>query len=174
MPVHTNPRINLNGSIARHRGYSTTLIRRHALGFLRHFERRDDRPWLLYVAPSAPHFPARAEPKYADARVSRWRGKPSVFERDRRDKPRFVRRLDYTLEEGRAVRARQLPTLMSVDDMVGRIFDSLGALRERRDTLAIFLSDNGFVWADHGIGGENRDGRAEAPSPTRPRSGFRS
>jgi arylsulfatase A-like enzyme len=152
---YTNPRINLNGSIARHRGYSTTLIRRYARRFLRRFERRDDRPWLLYAAPNAPHPPSRAEPKYADAHVSRWRGNPSVFERDRADKPRFVRRLDYTFEEGRAVRARQLRTLMSVDDMVARIFDSLGALRERRDTLAIFLSDNGFVWADHGLGGES-------------------
>ena len=152
---YTNPRINLNGTIARHRGYSTTLIRQYALRFLRLFERRDDRPWLLYVAPNAPHVPARAEPKYADARVSRWPGNPSVFERDRRDKPRFVRRLDYTLKDGRAVRTRQLRPLMSVDDMVGRIFDSLRARRERRDTLAIFLSDNGFVWADHGLGGEN-------------------
>ena len=54
------------------------------------------------------------------------------------------------------MRARQLRTLMSVDDMVGRIFESMGELGERRDTLAIFLSDNGFIWADHRIGGENK------------------
>jgi arylsulfatase A-like enzyme len=43
---------------------------------------------------------------------------------------------------------------MSVDDTIGRIFERLSGLGERRDTLAIFTSDNGFTWADHGIGGE--------------------
>ena len=53
--------------------------------------------------------------------------------------------------------------------MVGRIFDSLGALRERRDTLAIFLSDNGFVQGRSRHRWRERDGRASA-FPTRPRS----
>jgi arylsulfatase A-like enzyme len=153
---YTNPRINVNGTIERHHGYSTTLLRRHSLRFLRRFERKDDRPWLLYVAPGAPHAPARAEPRYADAAVSRWPGNPSVFEQDRRDKPAFVRSMHFGIQDVRALRARQLRTLMSVDDMVGRIFGSLEDLGERRDTLAIFLSDNGFIWADHRIGGGGR------------------
>jgi arylsulfatase A-like enzyme len=40
---------------------------------------------------------------------------------------------------------------MSVDDLVGKIFDRLGSLRERRRTLAIFLSDNGVYWGEHGL-----------------------
>ena len=154
--AYFDPRVNLNGLLHRVAGYSTTLVRRYSLRFLRRFERRDERPWLLYVAPFAPHPPSRPEPKYADAALPSWPGNPSVFERDRSDKPPFVRRLHYSLREGRAVRARQLRTLMSVDDMVGRISESLGALGERRDTLAIFLSDNGFIWADHRIGGEGK------------------
>ena len=148
------PRINLNGSVRRVSGYTTTLVRRFSLRFLRRFERRDDRPWLLYVAPGAPHLPATPEQRYADAHIPSWSGNPSVFERDRADKPSFVQRLHYTFQEGRVVRAAQLRALMSVDDLVGRVFESLGALDERRDTLAILVSDNGFMWADHGIGGE--------------------
>jgi arylsulfatase A-like enzyme len=151
---YINPRINLGGSVRRRSGYTTTLVRRYSLRFLRQFERRDDRPWLLYVAPNAPHPPFVPERRYADVSIPSWPGNPSVLERDRRDKPPFVRRLNYTLQGGRDVRGRQLRTLMSVDDMVGRIFESLGALGERRDTLAIFVSDNGFLWADHGIGGD--------------------
>jgi arylsulfatase A-like enzyme len=151
---YINPRINVGGSVRRRSGYTTTLVRRYSLRFLRRFERRDDRPWLLYVAPNAPHSPFVPERKYADVSIPSWSGNPSVLERDRRDKPPFVRRLNYTLQEGRDVRSGQLRTLMSVDDMVGRIFESLGALDERRDTLAIFVSDNGFLWADHGTGGD--------------------
>jgi arylsulfatase A-like enzyme len=53
-------------------------------------------------------------------------------------------------------RDKMLRTLMSVDDMVGKVSRELGALNERRDTLAIFLSDNGYAWGEHGIRGKWR------------------
>jgi arylsulfatase A-like enzyme len=40
---------------------------------------------------------------------------------------------------------------MSVDDLVGRVIGTLGSLRERRRTIAFFLSDNGFLWGEHGL-----------------------
>ena len=45
---------------------------------------------------------------------------------------------------------------MSVDDMVQRIFDELDAMGETSDTLAIFTSDNGYLWGEHRIGEEKR------------------
>ena len=53
-------------------------------------------------------------------------------------------------------RDKMLRTLMSADDMVGKVFDELHTLKERRDTLAIFLSDNGYAWGEHGIRGKWR------------------
>ena len=38
---------------------------------------------------------------------------------------------------------------MSVDDLVQRLMKELGSLRERRDTLAFFMSDNGYLWGEH-------------------------
>jgi arylsulfatase A-like enzyme len=38
---------------------------------------------------------------------------------------------------------------MSVDDLVGRVFREMEALDED-NTLAFFLSDNGFMWGEHG------------------------
>jgi arylsulfatase A-like enzyme len=49
----------------------------------------------------------------------------------------------------RDIRARQLRTLMSVDDMVGRVMTVLSNLNE--NTLAIFTSDNGYQWGEHGL-----------------------
>jgi arylsulfatase A-like enzyme len=40
---------------------------------------------------------------------------------------------------------------MSVDDLVVELFGALAKLDERRDTLAIFISDNGYLWGEHGL-----------------------
>ncbi len=41
---------------------------------------------------------------------------------------------------------------MSVDDMVGHVFRTLRKLGETRRTLAIFTSDNGYLWTEHHFG----------------------
>ena len=46
-------------------------------------------------------------------------------------------------------RRSQLRSLMAVDDLVGKVARTLGELRESRNTLAIFLSDNGVLWGEH-------------------------
>ena len=149
---YSDPKANVNGSVRALSGYSTDLARRYAVRFLRWFEQRDARPWMLYVATKAPHHEWIPAARHRTAPVPGWAGNPAVFERRRSDKPSYVRQLHYTLADGRFVRRRQLRTLMSVDEMVGRIFKELRSLRESRNTLAVYISDNGLTWADHGIG----------------------
>ena len=48
-------------------------------------------------------------------------------------------------------RTDQLRTLMSVDDMVGKVTDEITRLGEDQNTLAIFTSDNGYLWGEHRI-----------------------
>ena len=48
-------------------------------------------------------------------------------------------------------RAEQLRTLMSVDDMVESVFTKLEQTGEADDTLAFFVSDNGYEWGEHGL-----------------------
>ncbi len=147
------PTFNVDGNLRRLRGYSTNLIGRHAVNFLNRFENQDDdAPWFLYVAPYAPHYPWTPAKKYVQASLPDWSGNPAVFEQDLSDKPAYVRQVNWTLAAARSVRAGQLRTLMSVDDMVSRIVRRLRALGEERDTLAVFTSDNGFNWADHSLG----------------------
>jgi arylsulfatase A-like enzyme len=151
--AYRRPKFNLDGEVRRLAGYSTDLMARKAVRFLRAFEQDDSAPWFLYVAPVAPHFPWIPAPRHADVRVPRWAGNPAVREKDRSDKPRYVRERSFNFAEGALVREGQLRTLMSVDDMVARIVEKLDALEEKRPTLAIFTSDNGFIWGDHGFGG---------------------
>jgi len=49
--------------------FATNAITDHALDFL-DIGRRDERPWLLYVAYQAPHFPVQAPPELTDTYVA--------------------------------------------------------------------------------------------------------
>jgi arylsulfatase A-like enzyme len=150
--AYTNPMVNVNGLIRGVAGYSTDLVGHFAVRFLRRFEAKDARPWLLYVAPHAPHYPWKPAARHASAPVPFWPGNPAVFERDRSDKPAYVLRSRSTVTVGRRVRRGQLRALMAVDDMVGSLFQTLGQLRESGNTLAIYVSDNGYTWAEHRLG----------------------
>jgi arylsulfatase A-like enzyme len=150
-----NSVFDINGSVVRLAGYTTALTGDFAVSFLRGFETNDDAPWFLYVAPVAPHLPSRPEKRYRHAPLPAWHGNPAVFERNRSDKPPYVRSVYYDEADGAKVRRKQLRALMSVDDMVGRIVARLNQLHENRATLAFFLSDNGYLWAEHHLGGDS-------------------
>jgi arylsulfatase A-like enzyme len=136
--------------------YSTTVLTRKALGFLGSTRG----PFFLYFAPVAPHLPAIPAPvdRGSIRRLPPLRS-PAFDEKDISDKPwnaRFVRSftsggIDYELND---VRRRQLETLRSLDRSVGEI---VGTLRRRRlldRTLIVYVSDNGFLWGEHRLGGK--------------------
>ena len=149
-----NAEFNVDGEVKNLPGYSTNVLTMKAARWLRRFEDMDDQPWFLYIAPVAPHAPSIPAPEYAEAPLPPFRPAPSVFEADRSDKPPWVRSLNASLDNIKDGRARKLRTLMSVDALVARVFHELGELGERRDTLAIYLSDNGDLWGEHGLVGK--------------------
>jgi arylsulfatase A-like enzyme len=142
---------NVNGQLRKIKRYSTHFMGTQTTAFLRSFERHDRRPWFMYTGVVAPHLPAVAEPAYRKKPVSPWAGDPGVFEADRTDKPPYVQAQNATFARGQNVRTSQLRALRSVDDLVERTFAELRRLGEARNTLAIFVSDNGLLWAQHGI-----------------------
>ncbi len=172
---------DVDGRVRRVNEYSTTFIGDQAVRFLRDFASEPDRPWFLYVATAAPHDPWIPEPKYANAPVPPFVKDPAMRETDTIDKPQWVRdALHLTDEKIELDRAQQLRTLMSVDDMVGRLFRTLRALGQDRDTLAFFLSDNpdpaagpvvGALPAGTGGPDPRHHGRPRADHPGRGRRG---
>jgi arylsulfatase A-like enzyme len=148
--LYRNETWNVNGKVDQKPTYTTRLIGRYALRFLDHSERSDGRPWIMYLFPFAPHEPFSPARKHSDARVGSWGGNPAVFA-SRKDKPSWVRFYDGNLSDGKEIRRGQLRTLMSVDDMVGKVMRALGEKGERSDTLAIYTADNGLHWAEHGL-----------------------
>ncbi len=152
-PSYTDGTFNVNGTVQTVPGYTTTVIKNRTLAFIDK-SRTDERPWFAYVTPYASHGPFTPEPKYAGTEVPAWDGRPSVPEADRSDKPQYVRDATRTLADGREVRAKQLRVLRSVDDAVQSFRDKLAALGQLDNTLVIYIGDNGFNWADHGLSGK--------------------
>lgn len=149
--VYNDMTVNVNGDVVYPDGYSTDFIEQTSVDFLWNFEKTDNKPWFMYVAPFAPHAPFVPEARYRDSDTPYFAGNPAVFEADRTDKPVWVRERNVRLGGGRAVARRQARTLFSVDDMVERLFTALDRMDETRDTLAIFVSDNGYLWGEHGL-----------------------
>lgn len=142
---------NIDATMRFVRNYSTTFISKQARRVASSFEIEDAAPWFIYVAVPAPHEPFTARPRYEEAEVPDFVPNPAVRERDRSDKPPFI--LDRIVGRRKVERRRtaQLRTLMSVDDLVAELFAHLDAIAETTDTLAFFLSDNGYMLGEHRI-----------------------
>jgi arylsulfatase A-like enzyme len=142
---------NINGTVRTVNTYSTDFIETKGERFIR---ADDDRPWMMILSLPAPHRPSTAERRYEKARIGSWEGNPAVFEKDRSDKPPWVRRFDVTFRKGRAIRRAQQRTLMSVNDLVASIRTALRTTGQARNTLAFFTTDNSYLWGEHRMGGK--------------------
>jgi N-acetylglucosamine-6-sulfatase len=133
--------------------YSTDVLRRHAIRFVRETPSAD--PLFLMVTPFAPHEGWIPAPRHAgalaDAPVSL---NPAVSEADVSDKPAHIQALPLRSPEvARQRTIRQWETLLAVDDLIRGIVRVLGDRARLDHTLLVFLSDNGLSnfehrWAD--------------------------
>jgi N-acetylglucosamine-6-sulfatase len=150
--------IHTDGSITRHgfdaASYSTDVLRRYALRFIANTPR--EKPFFLYFAPYAPHSPATPAPRHVSltAPIGTF-APPSVTESDLRDKPQWIQRLRPVSSGAiQALRVRQYRSLRSVDEAVAAILEAQRARRRLRNTLLIFVSDNGLMWGEHRVMGK--------------------
>ena len=144
---------NIQGTVRTVPDYSTDYIEGRAKRLLTRWEADDDRPWLMYLTPWAPHEPPEPEPQHAATPVGDTPLNPAMLEADCSDKPQAV---DCWARPGQVdtFRRRQLRTLISVDEMVDGVMEKLDELSERRNTIVFFLSDNGVFWGEHGLVGK--------------------
>lgn len=145
---YTKARWNIDGDSRTDQGYNTDVIAEHADSFIRG---EDGSPWLAIVTPFAPHAPFVAQSEYASMPVPKMGANPAMKEKNRSDKPRWVRRQSHRYRgQMDEERAKQYRTLPSVDDLVERLFATLEET-DQQNTLAFFLSDNGYLWGEHGL-----------------------
>jgi arylsulfatase A-like enzyme len=127
-----------------------------AMRVLDRFERADDRPWFLYLAPLAAHWPYPISPKDQDRPVPAFRPGPGASETDLSDKPPELRNgLNVIGGTPADIWTKQERSLMGADRLIGAVFDRLDKLGEK-NTLAFFISDNGYMLGEHRITEDKR------------------
>lgn len=153
--------------------YGTDALTDHALDFLKLARNTPDKPWFLYLAYNAPHFPLHARPeeiaKYADRYHSGW----DALREERlmrmkelgivpKETPLSPRSKYWNYgeteiapnpewaslpEDRRADLARRMAIYAAMidrmDQNIGRVLADLKEQAELENTLIVFLSDNG-------------------------------
>ena len=128
------------GDLVAEPGYAPHLITDQGIDFLK---RNHDRPFFLYLAHPAPHYPYQGPADQPNRRI-RQGPRPADL---------VVEKTAPTLKGEDAARAyRQM--VEDLDSQVGRIVDTLTNLGVREQTLLVFCSDNGGI-AKPGLGGDN-------------------
>ncbi|MGH2739943.1 MAG: sulfatase family protein [Actinomycetota bacterium] len=145
---------NVDGELRDVPGYSTDFVAREAVGLLEDFEGEDASPWLLFVTPFAGHGPYTPATRHETVGIQVPELGSAAFEGDRSDKALFLQQRNATIRSAEAQRRLQLRTLLAADEMVDDVMTALQDLGELQDTLAFFMSDNGFMWRDHGFVGK--------------------
>jgi arylsulfatase A-like enzyme len=117
--TYFDPAIWHNGAFVKTEGYCTDVFFGQALKWMESVQGR--RPFFAYIACNAPHVPLQVRPE---------------------DEARYTGKIANT----NAVKF--LGMVANIDDNVGRLLERLSVWQRDRETLVIFLTDNG---ADGGI-----------------------
>lgn len=142
---------NVDGEVRTIERYSTSYINRRGLNFLDDAEQEDVRPWMMFLNVYAPHQPTLVPDRFKDAPIPKWKTNPARREKNFGDKPPFAHRLDDAGERARKIYRGQMRSLIPVDRMIGRVMTRLAELGEASNTIAFFVSDNGYMLAEHAL-----------------------
>jgi len=149
--------MNQNGRIVRYgddeEDYLTDVLGGLAVDFVDDAAQADD-PFFLYFAPTAPHLPAIPATRHRGVFDNLEAPRPPSFnEADLSDKPgwlegkneltaRTVRRLERTYR-------RQAEMLLSLDEALAALVETLRERGELASTYVVFTSDHGLHYGEH-------------------------
>ncbi len=127
------------------------MVGRDTLAFLGNVQG----PFFLMAAPIDPHKKAKPQKKYNNADVWMPPADPPSFGEDTSDKSTWTNKAKQkkpnTIKGLRAERKRAHQALLGVDDLVLAIVEKLESRNMLDNTVICFLSDNGFLWGEHGL-----------------------
>lgn len=167
--VYFDPRLNINGRMQDFTGYNADVLTGLALDWIE--KGRDaERPFFLYLSYKAVHYPfqpaERHRGRYADKPID-YPETMARTERNYRTQPRWVRERRYSIHgidhmETGPFDKDPVPSLdelyhsyaeavHSLDENLGRLLDYLSRSGLARDTLVVYMGDNGFHLGEHGF-----------------------
>ncbi len=152
--------LNVDGERVEQQGYITDELTDYALDWLEQ-RKTDSDPFMLYLAHKAVHAffePApRHEGMYDDMPIR----DVIPSQEEMQQEPMWVQNqrnswhgVDFPYHTTLSLpdyKRDYLETLTAVDDSLGRIFEWLEESGEADNTYLIFMSDNGFLFGEHGL-----------------------
>lgn len=137
--------------------YSTDLITQKAVDYI---NTNKNKPFFLFLGYFGPHSPYtsanRHKNEFRVGSALEWTPNrpPSFNEPDISDKPKYLQELikPYSEKDLDAAHKQVLRALLSVDDGVTSILNTLDQTSLSKNTIIFFLSDNGLTIGEHGFG----------------------
>ncbi len=136
-------------------------------------ERKSKKPFFIWWAPAAPHREdvavtlmgregpdPRPAPRYEAESKSYRLPRPASFnESDLTDKPSNLTKAAPTMTEAQIQQLQldyegRIGSLLAVDDHVKRLVNTLRSTGQLKNTLIVFLSDNGWLQGQHRVTGD--------------------
>jgi len=153
---YTDPILLRNGHLVKTTGYVSDILASATIDFIK---TNSDRPFFAYLAFNAPHEPLNDVPQQQLARYKALDLSPGKFLSPGWPLPPKV--------DADKI-ARVYAMVSNIDENVGRVLTELKAMRLDRDTIVVFLTDNGpqqprFNAGMRGLKGTPYDGGIHVP-----------
>lgn len=158
--------LNENGTLkiysSDNNGYQTDVLSERLQSFIKAAESNDSQPFFAFLSLGAPHTPTAPAAKYLNAYPGAVAPRSASFnEADMSDKPRWLQDQaplmdSATIAEIDSDYRGSLQALLSVEDAMDTLFQTLDQLGESSNTYVFFTSDNGLHRGEHRLrGGKN-------------------
>ena len=154
--------LNINGRRRPRRKYMTDELTDHAVDWLS--SRDHDRPFMLYLSHKGVHGLYEPADRHRDLyRQARFRQPETMASETGGSKPMWVHdqrnswhgvEFPYHGRSGQSISEmykHYCEMILSIDDSVGRVIQTLKSGDQMRNTLVIFTSDGGHLWGEHGL-----------------------
>lgn len=139
-PIYVNHRLTPN-----RRRYITEELTDYAIDFV---EAERDNPFCLYLSHKAVHHdwrpPEHLKGMFDNADLSHL-----APESDKYNTWTNLNWLEGTMGDMHTIYRRYCECLVSVDEQVGRLLDSLERMGELDNTVIVYAGDNGYIWGEH-------------------------
>ena len=134
--------------------YSTDVLAQHARRFIRTTPK--GMPLFLMYTPFAPHSPFLPAPRHTSRDID-VPDLPATAEAGNASPPPPWRAQRAAVESRFAgsVPLAQTRSLLAVDEAVRSLVRTVEATDRKRDTLFVFMSDNGYLWGENGLVGKD-------------------
>ena len=166
--TYYNPTLNINGERKQFEGYTTDILTDHAIQWLENRDSQD--PYCLYLSFKAVHYPFQPAPrnlgKFADMTID-YPETMANTERNYQTQPHWVRNRRFSIHgidhmETGAFDKDPVPSfddlyhqyaecVVGIDENLGRVLDWLRKNQRDKNTIVIYMGDNGFELGEHGF-----------------------